>query len=245
MLNPGDVFVAMLPDGRYVAVRVLRTVGRSSLVCTSPYLGAERPLLDDPLLRETVVQERFFFERQPAREWLKGAPPTTFEFLGNIPPTKSEAEMECSLYGGKWAESSGREAFLEWRWLHDRAAFEEEVRKRKEEFERRRRLPQKPKKMLPEEEFWSIIDLLDWKHQGNNKKVLAPAIKALAARPKAEICQFQNVLRSSCTSWIPGPTRATWANILTIQNRTMYPATGSFMQGVSSSQMVENSTTRS
>lgn len=52
-------------------------------------------------------------------------------------------------------------------------------------------MPQKPKKMMSEKEFWSIIDLLDWKHQGNDKKVLAPAIKALASKSKTEICRFE------------------------------------------------------
>lgn len=193
-VKPGDVFAAKLPDGRYKAVRVLRKVGKSSLVCTSEYLGEERPTIDEPLLRKTVVQNRFFYKRESARHWLDGNPPPTFEFVGNLPPTKDEAAIECNVYAGKWTDSSGNEAFLEWRWLYDRPAFEEEVRKQQEERERLRRLPQKPKKMMSDEEFWSIIDLLDWKYQGNDKKVLAPAIKALAAKTKAEICRFEEFL---------------------------------------------------
>jgi hypothetical protein len=191
-VKPGDVFAAKLPDGRYKVVRVLLKVGKSSLVCTSQYLGNERPTLDEPLLRMTVVQNRFFYRREPARRWLEGNPPPSFEFVGNLPPTKGEAAIECNVFAGKWNESSGDEAFLEWRWLHDRPAFEKEVRKEQEERERRRRLPQKPKKkMMSEDEFWSIIALLDWNHQGNDKKVLAPAIKALASKSKSAICQFE------------------------------------------------------
>src|SRR4029079_558234 len=129
--------------------------------------------LDEPLLRRTVVQNRFFYKRKPARRWLDGNPPASFEFLGNLPPSEAEAALECKAYGGKWDDSSGEEAFLEWRWIHDRRAFEEELRKQEEERERLRRLPQKPKKMMSEDEFWSIIDLLDWKHQGNDENVLA------------------------------------------------------------------------
>jgi len=190
-VQPGDVFAAKLTDGRYKAVRVLRRVGKSSLVCTSEYLGEARPPIDEPLLRKTVVQNRFFYKREPARHWLDGNPPPSFEFLGNLPPTENEAAIECNVYAGKWNDSSGNEAFLESRWLHDRPAFEEEVRKQQEERERLRRLPQKPKKMMSEEEFWSIIELLDWKHQGNDKEVLAPAIKALAAKSKTDICRFE------------------------------------------------------
>ena len=189
--KPGDVFAAQLPDGRYKAVRVLRKTGKSSLVCTSEYLEKERPAIDEPLLRKTVVQNRFFYNREPARHWLHGNPPPSFELVGNLPLTKNEATIQCNVYAGKWDDSVGNEAFLEWRWVHDRPAFEEEVRKQQEEAERLRRLPQKPKKMMSEEEFWSIIDLLDWKHQGNDKKVLAPAINALAAKTKAEICRFE------------------------------------------------------
>jgi hypothetical protein len=187
----GDVFTAKLADGRYKAVRVLRKVGKRRLVSTSEYLGNEPPTLDEPLLRKTVVQRRFFFKKEPAIYWIDGHPPPSFELVGNAPLTKDEVAIECSVYAGTWNDYSGDEAYLEWRWVHDRPAFEEEMRKQNEERERLRRLPQKPKKMMSEREFWSIIDLLDWKHHGNDKKVLALAIKALAAKTKAEICQFE------------------------------------------------------
>lgn len=190
-VKPGDVFAAKLPDGRYKVLRVLRKVGKSSLVCTSEYLRVERPPIDEPLLGKTVLQNRFFYEREPARHWLDGNPPPSFEFLGNLPPSKGEAAIECNAFAGKWSDSSGNEAFLEWRWLNDRPAFEAEVRKQQEERERLRRVPQKPKKMMSEEEFWSIIELLNWQHQGNDMKVLAPAIKALAGKSKTEICRFE------------------------------------------------------
>jgi len=80
-VQPGDVFAAKLPDGRYRAVRVFRQIEKSSLICTSEYLGQERPTLDEPLLRKTVVQNRFFYKNEPARIWLKGKPPPSFEVL--------------------------------------------------------------------------------------------------------------------------------------------------------------------
>src|SRR5258708_40298739 len=117
MPQPGDVFSVKLPDGRHGAVRVLKTIGKSSLVYTSEYLGADRPSLDDPQLLKALMQKRFFFDGVPARQWLDGAPPKNFELVGCISPTDAEAEMECLVYGGKWGESAGNEAFLEWRWI--------------------------------------------------------------------------------------------------------------------------------
>src|SRR5262249_44942982 len=110
------------------------------------FLGNQRPTLQEPLLRRTVMQNRFFYKGEPAIRWLDGNPPPSFEFVGNLPLTKDEVLIEGNVYGGKWDDSSGNEAFLEWRWIHDRAAFEEEVRKGEEERERFRRQAQSPRK---------------------------------------------------------------------------------------------------
>jgi hypothetical protein len=183
-----------MADGRYKAVRVLRRQGTYSVVYTCSYLGKARPAIDDPLLRKVVIQRRFFFKRVAARYWLEGKPPRSFELLGNLPLTKKEAAIRCNSGAGRWDATSGDEAFLEWRWIHDRPAFEEERRREEAERERIRLRPQKPRKMMSVREFWTIIGLLDWKRQGNDKKVLAPAVKALAAKPEAEILAFQERL---------------------------------------------------
>jgi hypothetical protein len=65
------------------------------------------------------------------------------------------------------------------------------VRQRNEEAERLRRLPQEPKEMMAEDTFWSIIDRLDWNHEGNDDKVLAPAIEFLASVSRRDICRFR------------------------------------------------------
>ena len=49
-------------------------------------------------------------------------------------------------------------------------------------------------KHLDEPLFWEIIAALDWSKKGNNTKVLAPAIKKLAAQPIRFIYQFQDLL---------------------------------------------------
>lgn len=193
-VRAGNVYVTQVPDGRYVAVRILRVIEKTWLVDTSEYLERDRPSLDDPRLRRSVAQNRFKYRGNFARLWLDGRPPGNFELLGCIPPTEVEAALECNVYGGKWSAFTGHEAYLEWRWLHDREALEEEYRQRVAESERRRRLPQKPRRMLDEDTFWSIIALLDWSQEGNDERVLAPAIEALTQMSTLDIRRFEERL---------------------------------------------------
>jgi len=193
-VNAGDVFTAKLADGRYTAVRVLRTRGKSSLVSTSPYLKRKPPSLSDPLLRKTMIQRRFFYKGERARVWLEGTPPKNFQLVGNIPLSKAEAKARCDVFGSKWDKSTGNEALLEWRWLHDRQAFRLEALKEQQEEKRLSARAPKPKKMMDLHAFWSIIDLLDWKNQGDDDAVLAPAIQALAARATTDIRRFEERL---------------------------------------------------
>ncbi len=188
--NPGDVFAVRQKDGRYGAVRALRTIDKSTLIYTSQYLEPILPSLDDPLLRLVQHQNRFFYKNAPAIVWIRGHPPANIAFLGNIPLTNSEIGIECNSFGGNWAEKCGNEAFLEWRWLYDRPAFEAEVEKQEKEFARRRRLPQKPKMMMEVEAFWRVIRLFDWRQQGNDEKVLEPAVIALSKLPVCQIKMF-------------------------------------------------------
>jgi hypothetical protein len=194
MLTPGDIFTTKLPDGRYTAVRVLRTRGQSSLLSTTPYLARKRPALTDPLLRKVLHQRRAFFRGDAARVWLDGQPPKSFTLLGNLPLTPAESKTKCETFGSNWNKSTGNEAYLEWRWLKDRPAFQAESRREEREEELALRKPAKPKKMIDEKVFWSIINLLDQKSQRDDDKVLAPAIQALAARPKSDIAHFEERL---------------------------------------------------
>ena len=146
MLQPGDVFATKMPDGRYGAVCFIKTLGNSSLVYTTDYLDTGRPSLDNPLLYKALMQKRFSFDGWPARQLLDGDPPNNFEHIGNISLPNSVADLDCLSHGGIWNESIGQEVYLEWRWLHDREALEEEIRKSQEERESRRRQSQKGEK---------------------------------------------------------------------------------------------------
>ncbi len=51
-----------------------------------------------------------------------------------------------------------------------------------------------PEKVLSQEKFWDIIDMLNWDEEGNDDAVIAPAVQYLAERSEAEICAFQEIL---------------------------------------------------
>lgn len=54
-----------------------------------------------------------------------------------------------------------------------------------------RAAPRPPPEKMDEEGFWDILSRLDWKKQGDDEKVLAPAVKALAQMSVADIGQFE------------------------------------------------------
>jgi len=197
MLQPGDVFVRRHPDGRFGALRVLRTQARSVLVYTSEYLADQPPVDTDPRLRIPIEQHRFFFRGQQAIRWTNGPPPPSHQFAFNLPTTHDEASIECAKYGGGWSEDDGFEAFMEWRWKHDRTALEQEVRIDQELQDAARAeaaRAQRPKRMMSEKTFWSLVDLLDWSQSGNDQAVVAPVVRALAKLASQGIRHFEERL---------------------------------------------------
>lgn len=195
-INTGDVYAVQVPDGRFAAVRVLQSIDRSQLVYASDYLGISPPDLNDISLRRCLIQNRFSYRNSPAMWWLGGRIPGGLVRLGNIPVTEAESAMTCSSFA-YWDLPLAHSAYLEWRWIHDRPALEQEVATRQAEqaAERTRRaLAQKPKKMLSEDDFWAIIDRLDWSRTGDDERVVAPAVQALSALGKKQIQAFEERL---------------------------------------------------
>ena len=54
--------------------------------------------------------------------------------------------------------------------------------------------PSKPDNGLTEEQFWSIIETLDWSKSPDNESVIEPAVKKLASLPVRNIYEFQDRL---------------------------------------------------
>ncbi len=182
MTKQGDVYVRRYPDGRYGAIRVLRVEGKSLMLSTTEYLADRPPLDSDPQLRRPVEQHRFFYEGQRAITWVRGKPPSMFTYAFNLVIDDDESRIECNSYSGGWSDNTGFEAFMEWRWNHDREAFEAQVREdriRQDEQRRLAVLAQRPKRMMAEGVFWPLVGLLDWARTGEDEAVLAPLVSAL------------------------------------------------------------------
>ena len=47
---------------------------------------------------------------------------------------------------------------------------------------------------LSEPDFWHVIALLDWAKEGDNEKVLVPAVQYLANGPVRQIVEFEDIL---------------------------------------------------
>lgn len=203
--EPGDVFASRLADGRFGAVRVLRVVDRSALIAVTPWLGDAPPALETPLLRETLLKKRGFFENEADLLWVDGRPTEGLLHIGSLPPTSEEAAMECNVFGGKWNDQIAQSVLLEWQWEHDsdvRESFHAGVRARlagvpEETPAVEPSSPTERHPMLAEEDFWALIELMDWSKSGDDDAVLAPLVKALAARPTADILGFEERLADS------------------------------------------------
>lgn len=129
--------------------------------------------------------------------WTSGSPPPSHEFAFHLPLTTDEERIECSAYGHAWGEDDGFEALMEWRWKHDRTALEEEIRRDRELQDAARAeavRAQRPKRMMSEKTFWSLVGRLDWSQSGNDEVVVAPVVSALAKLTAQSIRQFEERL---------------------------------------------------
>lgn len=194
IISIGDVFAVSLPDGRYGAIRVADHIENSYLIITTPYIGTEIPPIENEVLGDILLQNRFFFNNSRALIWVEGKVPKEVIYIGNIPFTDNKRKIICNSFGGKWNKSVGIAVFLEWRWENDRENFEKEIRedeeKIKEEYHNK---PQKPKKMMKDETFWSIISLLNY-DEDNEEKIIEPAVNSLAKMSVKDIKEFEEAL---------------------------------------------------
>jgi len=95
---------------------------------------------------------------------------------------------------GSWGDWVGHEVYREWRWKHDRPAFEAEIKREREAQEKAREIQPKPGKMMEDADFWSLIALLDWSKTGDDAAVIEPAVSALAALKRSGLSLFEETL---------------------------------------------------
>lgn len=191
----GDIYASKLPDGRYGTVKVVNKIENSYLIYTSNYINSILPTVDNKEIHEILIQNRFLYDNDPAIEWIDGKLHKDLVFIGNVPITDYEKSIESSTYGGKWNPYIAIGVYLEWRWLHDRENYEREIHERQNrETEEFLNKPQKPKKMMDDATFLSIISMLDFENANFNEEILRPAIVELSKTSVKDIKQFEENL---------------------------------------------------
>jgi hypothetical protein len=220
-LREGDVFAVPLPVNahglRYAAVRVLGANQPSALtlpqhmIAMTPFIGPELPTLDDPALREVLRFDGLGHTGQPIIVICCGAFPRDTVKVGNLPLSEDDRRHPFSVGTGQAGPDGmvtgfplvgpisparfGADAWREWRWRNDRAAFEAESAAARAETNRLQATRiHAPKKPMPVGAFWRLIALLDWEKSGDDDAVVAPVVKALAAGSVAAIKAFAETL---------------------------------------------------
>ncbi|MDR3635089.1 MAG: hypothetical protein P4L84_14890 [Isosphaeraceae bacterium] len=125
--KPGDAFLMPLADGRFGFCHVTglptRGIGlavRGGIVVeTSSWVGEEAPDLNDPRLREVLVQTHHGWGPNTWRVMVRGPAPDSFQRLGTIEPRAAGPVLAVWTF---W-ESLAREVLTQWRWDHDREAL--------------------------------------------------------------------------------------------------------------------------
>ncbi|BAU56058.1 DUF4240 domain-containing protein [Mucilaginibacter gotjawali] len=211
-IQEGDIHHTILRDGRFGAVRVLKTGGKFGfspytfhLIGVTAYIGEQPPIISDPRLTEILITEYIYPKGKSIINIYCGKFPKQLKYVGNIPISCEESNFKIEIGNGidggfpscgKIPQDIGYEILIEWRYKYDNFNFVKEIeisRKEHEEFMKSLHV-NKPKRMLDDARFWDIISMLDWSQQGNDEKVLEPAAKALSKLKPSEIKSFEETL---------------------------------------------------
>ncbi len=136
MINNGDVFITKLERGFFGAFRILKVGGHFGfskdeffLIAITSYLDIKKPKIDDQRLKETLIENRFSLNNKPNIQIYPGNKiEKQFEYLGNLPLTKEEENLEIKI-GGKYPvvvhlpKDFGNDAFREWRWINEKEIY--------------------------------------------------------------------------------------------------------------------------
>ena len=210
IMKQGDIYQTNLKDGRFGAVKVLKTGGTFDfspsefyLIGVTTYIDNTPPSIDDARLKEILATEFIYPKGEKVIQIHSGKFPKTCKYIGNIAVNNEERELKIEIGGsagfslyGNIKQDIGYEILIEWRYKHDNEAFSKEIEISRAETEKlmKELRNRSPKKMLSDEQFWNIISKLDWEHQGNDEKVLEPAIRELSKLKVSEIKKFEETL---------------------------------------------------
>ena len=127
--SPGVIYAAKLPNGLFAACQVIRADAESCLALCLEGNWPQPPRLEDAASAGELAQQRQFFSGMVARGIVTGPPPESFISVGRaqLSPTRAANTKVLSDYSWERLVECN---YLEWRWVHDRAAFEAEVKAR-------------------------------------------------------------------------------------------------------------------
>ena len=186
-IKSGDIYATELPDGRYGAIRILKTGGKLDfsegifhLVAVTKYISDIPPAPTAPSVKEILHENRFFFDDQPCIGIYGGDMPGALKYVGRIEPFDEDQYIiaigdgsngRYPLYG-PIPNDIGLNVYREWRWENDRENYEAEVARDRESAQKRwANQHRKPKKRMPDDLSWSIIEKLDWDQEDGSKVI--------------------------------------------------------------------------
>ncbi|WP_421535966.1 DUF4240 domain-containing protein [Priestia sp. D3YE.R1] len=192
----GDIFATPLPMNKYGAVKVMDIIDRSYLLGITSYIDEQIPTIESKGIHQILITESIADGlEKPLFEWVDGKLPKELIFIGNIPLTTDEIEIESNIYAGKWSKECGIDVYYKWREETDPQGFKLEMQKKIEEadaYARRNKIV-KPKKMMNDQVFWDIISLLDWSKE-DEEAIVEAAIKELSTFTAWKIRHFEETL---------------------------------------------------
>jgi hypothetical protein len=129
-------------------------------------------------------------EGVPALKWETGKFPQAFLHIGTLELTPEEAALNSNTHG-TLSDSTGQEVLWEWRWLHDRAALTKEFAEQQVQFlQRIRNRHHKPKAMLNDDLFWSLVALVN-PLGASEEAMIGACVERLAQLPLDQIQRFE------------------------------------------------------
>ena len=192
-VQAGDTFAVPLDDGRFGAVRVLRTSADddgsvTALVALTPWIGDRVPDLREPRLREILKLHRGFYQGRPAICWYDGEPPEDFVHIGVITAAPAELAMDPrGAYGGQWSSAMARDVELESR------SKDDATHQSKTDGSKVRVQGDRVAGVMTQEEFWRVLELLDWEAP-HDDGIIAPIVHYLAGLEPDKIAGFHRML---------------------------------------------------
>lgn len=137
----GSVFLAPLRDGKFTAIRVIRSKtdgGYASVFAAlSSWIGRNATRPSDSEIRKTLVLTHHSWKNTKAAQWVSTPLPSSFVSAGTIDITSADEALKIEAYGAwEWFVIQSEK---QWRWEHDRQALlaEEAVEDAKKAEERR------------------------------------------------------------------------------------------------------------